>query len=130
MPFLDTLKSIINLSPSSPSMKVVTINSSVNYEELPKGFFNVETMSGKKSLGFNGGFLSWRVGSVVVDGAKRISAPENRDELPTVRLNFQRPACDGVQHVAGCSVIDTDSLEGDSSVVWDGEKPSSGVGWR
>ncbi len=129
MSIISTLKSFLAPSASSTTFAPITITSAVDYEGLPKGFFNVETMSGKKSLGYNGGFLSWRVGSVVVDGGKRIAAPENRAELPTVVLNFQRPQCDGVQHVAGCSVIDTDALDGnDGTVVWDGS-PSS-VGWR
>ena len=109
--------------------KVITINSAANYEGLPKGFFNVVTASGKKSLGYNGGFLAWSVGAFVVDGGKRIAAPENREELPTVILNFTRPQ-QGVQHVGGCSVIDTDSLDNDSAVMWDGAEPASGVPWR
>ena len=129
MSILSTLKSFLAPSAPATTFATITINSAMDYEGLPRGFFNVETPSGKKSLGYNGGFLSWRVGAVLVDGGKRISAPENREELPTVRLNFQRPQCDGVQHVAGCSVIDTDSLDGDTGVVWDGAKPASGVAW-
>ena len=64
--------------------KVITTNSAANYEGLPKGFFNVQAASGKKYLGYNGGFLAWGVGAFVVDGGKRIAAPENREELPTV----------------------------------------------
>jgi hypothetical protein len=129
MSIIDTVRSFLAPSAPSTTFATITVNSAVDYAELPKGFFNVETASGKKSLGYNGSFLSWRVGSVVADGGKRIAAPENRADLPTVRLNFQRPQCDGVQHVAGCSVIDTDSLDGDSSVIWDGAKPQSGVNW-
>ncbi len=110
--------------------KVITINSAANYEGLPKGFFNVQTASGKKYLGYNGGFLAWSVGAVVVDGGKRIAAPENREELPTVILNFTRPQ-QGVQHVAGHSIIETDALDGDNStVIWEGKEPPSGIGWH
>ena len=99
-------------------MNIITINSAANYEGLPQGFFNVVTASGKKSLGYNGGFLAWSVGAFVVDGGKRIAAPENRAELPTVVLNFQKTQ-NGVQHIGGCSVLDTDSLDNDSAVMGD-----------
>lgn len=111
-------------------VKVITINSAANYEGLPKGFFNVQAASGKKYLGYNGGFLAWGVGAFVVDGGKRIAAPENRAELPTVILNFQKTQ-NGVQHIGGCSVIDTDALDGDNStVIWEGKEPPSGIGWH
>ncbi len=118
------------LAPSAPAttFAVININSAVDYESLPQGFFNVVTASGKKSLGYNGGFLAWSVGAFVVDGGKRIAAPENRAELPTVVLNFQKTQ-NGVQHIGGCSVIDADSLEQEQTVVWDGQEQKAGVQW-
>lgn len=130
MSIIDKVRSFLAPSAPSTTFATITINSAVDYEGLPQGFFNVETASGKKSLGYNGGFLNWRVGSFVVDGGKRIAAPENRTELPTVKLNFQKPQSDGVQHFAGASIIDTDSLDNDSAVTWDGAEPASGVPWR
>ena len=111
-------------------VNIITINSAANYEGLPKGFFNIQTASGKKYLGYNGGFLAWSVGAFVVDGGKRIAAPENRAELPTVVLNFQKTQ-NGVQHIAGHSIIETDALDGDNStVIWEGKEPPSGIGWH
>lgn len=107
---LETLKSFFQPQQHS-NLKIVTVRSAVNYDEIPLGFFRVRTASGKESLGYRGSFLSWRVGSVVVDGGKRITAPENREELQLVELSFTKPQGDGVQHIGGCSVIDTDSLE-------------------
>lgn len=129
MSIIDRVKSFLAPSAPSTAFATITINGPVDYEDLPKGFFNVETASGRKSLGYNGGFLSWRVGAVVVDGGQRLAAPENRAELPTVKLNYQRPQSDGVQHFAGASIIDTDSLDNDSAVTWDGAQPASGVAW-
>jgi len=121
------------LSPSAPAtaFAIITINSSAEELEIPFGFFNVECHSGRVSLGykFKDGSRSYQVGSVVVDGGKRIAAPENRSELPIVVLNFQKPQ-NGVQHIGACSVIDTDSLDADSAVVWDGAELASGVPWR
>lgn len=132
MPFFDALKSIVNLAPSSPAMKVVTITSNADADAVPFGFFNVECHSGRVSLGYRGISCgtSYQVGTTVVDGAKRVTLSVPRSELPTVHLNFQRPQGDGVQHVAGASIIDTDSLDNDSTVTWDGAAPASGVGWR
>ena len=45
MPFLDLVKSILNLEPPKPTLQLVTVNSSDNYSELPFGFFNVEAAS-------------------------------------------------------------------------------------
>ena len=47
MPFLDVVKSILNLEPPKPTMALITVNS-FSPEELPLGFFNVITRSGKK----------------------------------------------------------------------------------
>jgi len=123
---IETIKDF--LSPSSPALRTVTINGPVDYAELPQGFFNVIGQSGKISRGYNGCFLSWNVGEIVVDGGRRIPSPP-MSELPTVRLNFQRPAQDGAQCVGGHSIIDTDSLEADTAVVWDGSQVRDGVEW-
>lgn len=128
MSIIDTVKSFLQPQQHS-NFQVVSVSGPVDYESVPKGFFNVETASGKKSLGYRGNFISWQVGTTVVDGAERVTLSVPRSELPTVRLNFQRSQ-DGVQHIGGSSVIDTDSLEGDSSVAWGGAKPASGVAWR
>lgn len=124
---LNTLKSLFQ--PQRSNTTLVTVSGPVDYESIPKGFFNVETASGKKTLGYRGNFLSWKVGETVVDGAERITLTVPREELPTVRLNYQRQQYGDVQ-IGGCRVIDTDSLDADGTVVWAGEKPSSGVGWR
>ncbi len=122
------------LAPSAPAttFATITINSSADELEIPFGFFNVECHSGRVSLGykFKDGSRSYQVGSVVVDGGKRIAAPENREELPTVVLNFQKTQ-NGVQHIGGCRVIDTAALDGDNStVIWEGKEPPSGIGWH
>ena len=114
------------LAPSSPALKVVTVRSTADYEELPKGFFRCVTNSSVESLGYNGGFLCWAVGETVVDDGKRITLTVPRSELPLVRLNFSRQT-NGAQHVGGSTIIDTDSLDGDNTVVWDGQPPRSGV---
>jgi hypothetical protein len=126
MSIVETIKSF--LAPSSPAMRVVSINSAVDYNAVPFGFFNVRA-NDKESLGYRGGFLAWRVGETVVDGGSRVTLSVPRSELPTVVLNFQKPAPDGVQRVAGCSVVDTDTLDGDTAVTWAGQQPRSGVQW-
>jgi hypothetical protein len=126
MPFLDTMKSILNLEPPKPTLKLVTINSAENLHELPLGFFNVECASGRKSLGYNGSFYCFDVGETVVDG-KRITLDKPRAELPTVKLDFTKRDS---SIVAGCTVIDTDSIDSDGTVLWDGMPPLDGVPWR
>ena len=130
MSIIESIRSF--LSPSAPATVFanITINSALDYESIPKGFFRVQTLSGAESRGWNGSFLCWRVGPTVVDGGQRHRCDTPISELPTVKLNFQKPQGDGVQHFAGASIIDTDSLENDSAVVWDGAKPASGVPWR
>lgn len=125
MSIVETIKSF--LAPSSPAMKTVTINSGADYAELPQGFFNVIALSRQISLGYNGGFLSWNVGETVVDGGRRVSLGVPKGELPTVRLNFQKPTQDGSQFVGGVTVVDTDTLESDSAVTWTGQKVRAGV---
>jgi hypothetical protein len=105
----------------------IVIDGANNYNEVPRGFFNVETASGRKSLGYRGNTgLFWEVGETVNDG-KRVTLDKPREELPTVKLNFTKRDS---STVAGCSVIDTDSIDSDGSVEWCGDPPSSGVQWR
>lgn len=122
------------LAPSAPAttFATITINSSADELEIPFGFFNVECHSGRVSLGykFKDGSRSWQVGTTVVDGGQRVTLSGPRTDLPLIKLNFQRPQGDGVQHIGGCSVVDTDALESDSTVVWDGAEPANGVPWR
>lgn len=127
MSIVETIREF--LSPSAPALKVVTVNSPVDYDEIPKGFFRVLTLSGAESRGWNGSFLCWRVGSIVVDGGQRHTCETPLSELPTVRLNFQKPTQNGSQHLGGCTVLDTDSLEEDTAVVWTGLKGRDGVAW-
>jgi hypothetical protein len=127
----DTLKSFLKPQQRT-AVKVVTVNSPVNYEEIPKGFFRVCTASGTESLGyrFADGALNWNVGFTVVDGSQRVTLSVPLAELPIVKLNYQRPVQGGgSQFIGGQSIIDTDSLEEDTTVRWDGAKPASGVGW-
>jgi len=126
MSIVDTIKSF--LAPSSPAMRVVSINSAVDYNAVPFGFFNVRANE-KESLGYRGSFLAWRVGETVVDGGSRVTLSVPRYELPTVVLNFQKAAQDGAQHVGGCTVIDSDTLDGDTAVTWAGQPQRSGVEW-
>lgn len=125
MPFLDVMKSILKLEPPKPTLQLVIVTGADNLAELPKGFFNVETASGKKSLGYNGiNFLSWDVGETVVDG-KRITLDKPRAELPTVKLDYRFQSQNTIN---GHAVIETDA--DDFEVGWDGAPPSSGVQWR
>jgi hypothetical protein len=126
MPFLDTMKSILNLAPPKPSTPLVVV-SSFDPDELPQGFFNVETASGKKSLGWNGSFVTYDCGETVVDGARRVTLDKKRDELPTVKLDYRGQ---GANVVNGHSIIETDSFDNDETVSWAGAPPSSGVSWR
>jgi hypothetical protein len=124
MPFLDVVKSILNLEPPKPTLKLVVVNSSDNYEELPFGFFNVETASGRKSLGYRGGFVCFDVGETVVDG-KRVTLDKKRDELPTVKLDYRSQSTNVVN---GHSIVEIDTDRGE--VSWTGAPPSSGVQLR
>lgn len=124
MAFLDVARSILNLEPPKPTMKLVTVNSAENLHELPRGFFNVECASGRKSLGYNGSFYCFDVGETVVDG-KRITLDKPREELPTVKLDFRRDS----QTVMGRSVIEVDADDYDP-VSWAGDQPPSGVQYR
>ncbi len=125
MPFLDVLKSILNIEPPKPPIQLVTV-SGFDPSELPLGFFNVVTASGRKSLGWNGSFVSYDVGETVVDG-KRITLDKKRDELPTVKLDYRSQSSNTVN---GRTVIETDSMESDGEVSWCGAPPSSGVQLR
>jgi hypothetical protein len=125
MPFLDVMKSVLNLEPPKPTTRLVVISGADNLHELPRGFFNVECASGRKSLGYNGGFYCFDVGETVVDG-KRVTLDKPRSELPTVKLDFRSSS---VQTVMGRSVIETDAEDYDP-VSWEGDQPSSGVQYR
>lgn len=108
-------------------MQFIVISGAENYNEVPWGFFNVETASGRKSLGFRGNTgLWWEVGETVNDG-KRVTLDKKREELPTVKLNFTRR---GSSSVAGCTVIDTDSIDSDGCVEWCGDPPATSIGYR
>lgn len=128
MSFIDTFKEVFNLAPPSPTTKLITINSAVDYAELPRGFFRVETASGRETLGYKGpSFLSWEVGETVVDGGKRITLDRPRTELPIVRLDFRQEDA-RVHRVGGLNVIDTDSLDSwDGSVEYGNETLRRGV---
>jgi hypothetical protein len=154
MPFLDVMKSILHLEPPKPSMEIIVIGGADSLHGLPQGFFNVETASGKKSLGYNsppsmmmlpdqflvdpatgdrlvrqtlvgGGELqTFDCGETVVDRGKRITLDKPRSELPTVKLNYRRNAHTALGH----SIIETDA--DDCEVGWSGAPPSSGVQLR
>jgi hypothetical protein len=119
MPFLDVVKSILNLEPPKPTMALITVNS-FSPEELPLGFFNVITRSGKKSLGYRGGFVTYDCGKTVVDG-KRVTLDKPLEELPTVKLDYGRT--DGA---GGFRVIETPD-DSSGEVNWVGAPPSPGV---
>ncbi len=131
MSIIDKVRSFLAPSASS-TFAAITINSSADADAVPFGFFNVEFHSGRVGLGYRGISCgtSYQVGTTVVDGAKRDTLSVPRSELPTVKLNYSKPQSDGVQHFAGASIIDTDSLDNDSTVTWDSAEPASGVPWR
>ena len=121
MPFLDLAKAILNLAPPKPSAPIVVV-SSFSPEELPLGFFNVITRSGRKSLGYRGGFVTYDCGTTVVDG-KRVTLDKPLEELPTVKLDYGRSNVAG-----GFRVIETDSPDDTTGEVnWVGAPPSPGV---
>jgi hypothetical protein len=122
----DSIKELFNLAPPKPTTALIALRS-FSLEDLPQGFFNVETASGKKSLGYNGSFVTYDCGETVVDGARRVTLDKKRDELPTVKLDYRGR---GSNTVSGYSVIETDSMESDNEVNWTGQPPSSGVIWR
>lgn len=123
----DTLKSFLHPQQRS-NLQVITITGPVDHESVPVGFFRVRTASGKESLGYRGSFLAWKVGTTIVDGAQRVTLDKPLAELPLVELNYQRPAQDGTQFIGGMTVLDTDSLEEDTTVRWDGAKPHGADG--
>jgi hypothetical protein len=126
MSFINKVVSM--LQPKQPSAIRVVNVTSLDFSELPNGFFRVRTLSGKESLGYNClSFLSWDVGETVVDAGKRITLSVPRAELPIVNLSFSRQQ-QGVQQIGGCSIIDTEALDGDSgAVVWAGSRLRDGV---
>ena len=119
----ETIKSIFR---PQVETAIITINSPVNYAELPQGFFRVETASGRRTLGYNcSTFLCWDCGTTVVVGRDRVTLGTSPDELPLVKLNL-RSQTNGVHDVNGRGVIDTDLFdENDGSVSWDGATPNS-----
>ncbi len=122
----DTLRSIF--TGLDTNKKIVTVTSGANYAELPKGFFNVETASGKKSLGYNGSFFCFDCGLTVVDGAQRITLDKPRSALPLVKLNFVAQQAAGTVRVGSHTVVDTESLDQfDGHVQWDGAPMREGV---
>jgi hypothetical protein len=128
MPFLDTVKSILQLEPPKPTMKLITMTGGADYAELPQGFFNVEGASGRKTLGFNcPSFLCWEVGETVVVGRDRVTLDKPRSELPTVRLNFRNQT----DEIGGHGIIDTDTLDAsDGTVGYSGTNaPRDGATW-
>jgi hypothetical protein len=121
----ERIKTLFDREPPRPKMGLISI-SSFDPEEMPLGFFNVETASGRKSLGYRGGFSSYDVGETVVDGGKRITLDKKREELPTVKLPYGQH-----QSAGGHTVLDTESLESnDGEVSWDGAQQLDGVQWR
>ncbi|MGB6477161.1 MAG: hypothetical protein WBF04_24165 [Candidatus Sulfotelmatobacter sp.] len=126
MPFLDTMKTLLNLAPPRPKMGIISINS-FSPEDLPKGFFRVRTVSGKETLGYSGGFVTYDCGATVVDGAKRLTLDKPLADLPLVELNYRNPNSNVIN---GTAVIETDSMESDGEVSWSGAPPSPGVTWR
>jgi hypothetical protein len=117
-------------APSAPSttFATITVNSALDYENIPMGFFRVVTASGAESRGYRGSFLNFRVGRIVTDGAQCHTCEAPLSELPTVRLAFRKPQ-NATTTIGGNTVIDTDSLDGDSAVTWNGTEPQSGVSW-
>jgi hypothetical protein len=125
MSFFSSVKNMLQPQQRS-TVGFITVTSTDNYGELPPGFFRVECASGRKALGYKGGFVSFDCGETVVDG-QRITLSVPRESLPVVKLNFSKPT-DGVfKQVGGASVVDTDALEADDgAVVWDGARPADG----
>jgi hypothetical protein len=126
----EKLKSLFAPSAPSTAFATITVNSSADQENIPFGFFNVACHSGRASLGYKFTDLSginYHVGTTVVDGGKRVTLV-SRDELPTVRLTYQKPQ-NGTTTIGGNTVIDTDSLDRDGTVTWDGPEPQSSVSW-
>jgi len=73
----------------------VEVNSSLDYNNLPQGFFRCITASGIETLGFRGCTgTSFDCGTVVVDGAERHALSIPRDQLPTVKLDYGRQQSD------------------------------------
>jgi hypothetical protein len=107
---LENLKSFFQPKPRSTTF--VEVSGAIDLNNLPNGFFNVITASGKSTLGFRGlTGTSFNVGSTVVDGAERHSLSIPRDQLPTVKLNFQSQQSDGTQTVRGVKLMDTSDLD-------------------
>jgi hypothetical protein len=109
-----------------PSMQIIEI-SGFDPAELPKGFFNVITSTGKITLGYNGATItSYDVGETVNDG-KLAKLDKPRSELPTVKLPY---GSRNSSEFKGHTIIEVDATENDGGVSWAGSPPSSGVQYR
>jgi hypothetical protein len=99
------------------AVKFVTVESAVNYDKIPMGFFNVETARGRKTLGFRDANLtSFDCRSPVWTGSKTETLSVPRETLPTVKLNFPDNRLDGVQTIKGRNLMDISSFD-----TFDGE---------
>jgi hypothetical protein len=107
---LDKLKAFFQ--PKQRSTTFIEVSGAIDLNNLPQGFFNVITASGKETLGFRGRTgTSFNCGTTIVDGAERHSLSIPRDQLPVVRLNFSSQQSDGVQQVRGHRLLDTSELD-------------------
>lgn len=128
MSWLNSAKNLFRKTEAT--IGVVTFSGSQDLAEIPTGWFRVETLSGKKSLGYYDpatGFLSWDVAAkpiVVRDGVRVELDPK---DLPLVKLNFPSAPTSGAQRVGGLNFIDSDDLENfNGEFTWAGEKPKDG----
>jgi hypothetical protein len=123
MSLLNSVKSIFKVEEAP----FIVVAGTMNYGEIPLGFFRVETASGKESLGYKGatGWLSWDCGETVVDGGSRVTLSVPRDSLPLVKLNFKSASAG--QEIGGLRVIDTDTLGWDGVPTYDGGQFREGV---
>ena len=122
---LDDIKNF--LAPKTSERRFITVTSYAAFDNVPMGWFRVETVSGKQTLGYRGvnGFC-FDVGRTVVDGAKRVTLEVPVSELPLVKLNFQKP---NSTSAFGRTILDTDELDSDGTVNWQGAEPRNGVEW-
>lgn len=122
----DKLKALFQ-TPSTSTTFARTSGEASVYDNLPSGFFIVETANGKQSLGYydpQTKHHEWPVGTTVVVGGRRITLDPDAN-LPTVKLAFMREQ-PGVTRVSNRRLLDTDSMDWDGEVKWDGGKPNDG----
>jgi len=124
MSLLNSVKSIFR------NQSIINYTGGTNYEELPLGFFRVETATNKESLGYRNttGWLSWNCGETVVDGDNRVTLSVPRESLPLVRLNFRGQSAGTV--VGDQRIIDTDDLSWNGEVEYDGGRIREGVDYE